>query len=78
MKGAPQPLETGAKRASQERQKIVKTQSQKTVPLGELILTVFDKAAQYSLDPREVSHLATQTVAHILLRGRNLAVSRPS
>ncbi len=56
----------------------MKTQSQKTVPLGELILTVFDKAAQYSLDPREVSHLATQTVAHILLRGRNLAVARPS
>jgi hypothetical protein len=38
----------------------------KTVPLGELILTVFDKAAQYSADPREVSRLATQTISHML------------
>jgi hypothetical protein len=56
----------------------VKSEIQKTVPLGELILTVFDKAAQYSRDPREVSRLATQTLAHMLLRDRNLTVSRPS
>ncbi len=49
----------------------MKTDTQKTVPLGELILTVFDKAAQFSLDPQEVSRLATQTVAHMLLRGRS-------
>jgi len=38
----------------------------KTVSLGDLILTVFDKAAQYSADPREVSRLATQTISHML------------
>ena len=38
----------------------------RTVPLGELVLTVFDKAAQYSADPREVSLLATQTISHML------------
>ena len=62
----------------QEKQKNVKTETQDTVTLGELVSTVFDKAAQCSLDPREVSRLATQTVAHMLLRGRNLTVSRPS
>ena len=40
----------------------MKTQIPKTVSLGELILTVFDKAAEYSADPREVSRLAAQTV----------------
>jgi len=44
----------------------MRTQIPKTVPLGELILTVFDKAAQYSADPREVSRLATQTISHML------------
>ncbi len=70
--------ESGVERTSQERQKTVKTQIQKTVPLGELILTVFDKAAQYSLDPREVSRLATRTVAHMLSRGRRLVIPPPS
>ncbi len=44
----------------------MRTQIPKTVPLGELILTVFDKAAQYSADPQEISRLATQTVSHML------------
>ena len=44
----------------------MRTQIPKTVPLGELILTVFDKAAQYSADPREVSRLAAQTISHML------------
>ena len=42
------------------------TQIPKTVALGELILAVFDKAAEYSADPQEVSHLATQTLSHTL------------
>jgi len=46
----------------------MKTQTRKTVPLGELILAVFDRAAQYSTNPREVSRLATQTVSHMLWR----------
>lgn len=56
----------------------MKTQTQQTVPLGELILTVFDHAAQFSVDPKEVSHLATETVAHMLWRGGNFAEPRPS
>jgi hypothetical protein len=44
----------------------MKTQIPNTVALGELILTVFDKAAEFSADPREVSRLATQTIAHML------------
>lgn len=44
----------------------MKTQIPKTVALGELILTVFDKAGEYSADPREISRLATQTIAHML------------
>jgi hypothetical protein len=78
MKGDPPTVGSKAERSSQERQKAVKTQTQKTVSLGELILTVFDKAAQYSLDPREVSRLATQTVAQMLWRGRKLTTPRPS
>ena len=50
----------------QERQKDMKPQIPKTVALGELILTVFDKAAEFSADPREISRLATQTIAHML------------
>lgn len=50
----------------------MKTQTRKTVSLGELILTVFDNAALYSLDPSEVSSLATQAVTHMLSRTRNL------
>jgi hypothetical protein len=56
----------------------MKSQTPKTVSLGDLILTVFDKAALYSLDPREVSSLATQTVAHMLWRGRDSDGRRPS
>jgi hypothetical protein len=55
----------------------VKTQVRKTIPLGELILAVFDKAAQYSSDPREVSRLATQTVAHMLWRAPKLTSLPP-
>jgi hypothetical protein len=43
-----------------------RAQIPKTVALGELILAVFDKAAEYSADPREVSRLATQTISHML------------
>jgi hypothetical protein len=53
----------------------------KTVPLGELILAVFDRAATYSTDPREVARLATQAVARMLGRAQKPAhhplISRP-
>jgi hypothetical protein len=38
----------------------------KTAQLGEVVAAVFDKAAHYSRDPKEVSRLATQAVALIL------------
>jgi len=49
----------------------VKIQTQQTVPLGDLILTVFDEAAQFSRDPAEVSRLAAQTVARMVWHARN-------
>jgi hypothetical protein len=54
----------------------MKTQIRKTVPLGELILAVFEKAAQYSADPREVSRLATQTVSHMLWHAQQVTSSQ--
>jgi hypothetical protein len=56
----------------------MRTQTSKTVPLGELILTVFDKAAKYSADPREVSRLATQTISHMLWHAPRSKTSRPT
>ncbi len=55
----------------------MKTQMQATVPLGELILTVFDKAAQYGANPQEVSSLATQTISHMLWHAPRFKTSRP-
>jgi hypothetical protein len=39
----------------------------KTAQLGEVIVTAYDKAAQYSSDPKVVSRLATHAVALMLL-----------
>jgi hypothetical protein len=58
-------------------QEIVKTQIQQTVPLGDLILTIFDEAAQFSRDPAEVSRLAAQTVARMVRHARNSPPARP-
>lgn len=41
-----------------------------TAPLGELIAAVFDDASRYSTDPREVSRLVAQVVAHMLASAR--------
>ncbi len=38
----------------------------KTAQLGEVVAAAFDRAALYSTDPREVSRLATQAIAHML------------
>ncbi|MHC4067700.1 MAG: hypothetical protein ACYSUI_24800 [Planctomycetota bacterium] len=46
----------------------MRTNVRKTVQLGELIVAVFDIAAQYSTDPREISRLATGVVMHTLRR----------
>jgi hypothetical protein len=53
----------------------MRTQVHKTAQLGELVAAVFDRAARYSTDPREVSRLATQAVAHILRRARRTSIS---
>ena len=42
------------------------TETRTTAQIGELIAAVFDAAAGYSADPREVSRMATLTVMHIL------------
>jgi hypothetical protein len=52
------------------------THVHKTAQLGDLVTAVFDGAAQYSADPREVSRLATQAVALMLRRARKSAISR--
>lgn len=39
-----------------------------TAELGELVVAVFDAAAIYSTDPREVSRLATQVIVKVLAR----------
>jgi hypothetical protein len=49
----------------------------KTALLGDLVLTVFDNAAKYSTDPREISRLATQTISHMLWHAPRLKNSRP-
>jgi hypothetical protein len=53
----------------------MRTQVNKTAQLGELVVAVFDKAAHYSSDPREVSRLATRAVAHILRRARKTSIA---
>src|SRR5687768_377761 len=39
-----------------------------TVTLGDLVVDAFDRAARHSIDPREVSRLATLAIAHIFRR----------
>jgi hypothetical protein len=56
----------------------MRAQIPKTVSLGELILAVFDTAAKYSADPREVSRLAMQTISHMLRQAPRLTRSRYS
>jgi len=44
----------------------MKTESRKTMPLGELVAAVFDQTAHYTTDSRRMAHLAAQAVAHML------------
>jgi hypothetical protein len=48
----------------------------KTAQLGELVVAVFDEAAQYGTDPEEVSRIPTRAVMHILRRPRGQHVHR--
>lgn len=49
----------------------------KTAQFGEVVAAVFDKAAHYIADPKEVSRLATRAVA-LILRPRRQAFPSPS
>jgi hypothetical protein len=42
------------------------TNTHEVLRLGDLVVAVFDAAAHYSSDPKEVSRLATLTVMHML------------
>ena len=46
----------------------MRTNVYKTAEIGDLVVAAFDKAAQYSTDPREVSRLATRAVMRMLRR----------
>lgn len=53
----------------------MRTSRHGTVQVGQLIAAVFDEAAEYSTDPREVSRLATQAVIHMLQRASRVPIS---
>jgi hypothetical protein len=55
----------------------MRTQVHKTVQFGELVVAVFDEAAQYSTDPEEVSRLATTAVKDMLERARSFRDGTP-
>jgi hypothetical protein len=46
-----------------------------TVRIGELVVAVFDEASHYSADPREVSRLAMEALAHMLGTAHRIPVS---
>jgi hypothetical protein len=50
----------------------MKTDVRKTAQLGELVAAVFDSAACYSADPREVSRLATSAVIAMLRQAQTV------
>jgi hypothetical protein len=42
------------------------TNASRTVEFGDLVVALFDEAAHYSTNPREVSRLATRAVMRVL------------
>jgi hypothetical protein len=54
----------------------MKATLRKTAELGELVVTAFDTAGHYSTNPKEVSRLATQSIAQIL-RPRRRHLTHP-
>ena len=56
----------------------MKAHTRQAVMLGDLVAAVFDEAAQYNSDPREVSRIAAMVVHRILRRaGLNRRLSDP-
>ena len=54
----------------------MRTHVYRTVQLGDLVAAAFDEAALFSSDPKEVAHLATQSVVRMLRRSRNASFLR--
>lgn len=52
----------------------MRSRTYKTTPLGELVVAIYDEAASYSADPREVSRLATRTVTRMVRRSRRASL----
>ena len=80
--GMPETLKQRLKAMSQQEgeRNLMKTGTPKTMQLGELIAAAFDKAAQQSSDPREISRLATMAVQRMLRRARKTSspISTPT
>ena len=47
----------------------------KTARIGDLISAAFDVAGRHSIDPLEVSRLATQVVVHMLRHARRTSIA---
>jgi hypothetical protein len=62
--------ESQANKRRSRRKETMLTSIHKTATLGELIAAVFDNAAQYSTNPREVSRLAKLAVQRMLQSAR--------
>ena len=56
----------------------VRGRMNKTASVGELIAAVFEEAAGYSADPREVSRLATHAVRHLMRHAQKIAAAPAS
>jgi hypothetical protein len=55
----------------------MRTQTQEKIRLGDLIVAIFDEAANYSSDPNEVSRLAALAVMHMLRTTRRIGAPLP-
>ena len=54
----------------------MKMAMQKTVLLGDLIATEFDKAALFSADPQQVSHRAVRSIRELMRQTRDRLARR--
>lgn len=54
----------------------MKTRTQETAKLGDLIVAAFDEAARYSTDPKLVARLATCAVLEMLRHAPKASTAR--
>ncbi|MDD5308535.1 MAG: hypothetical protein PHU25_14530 [Deltaproteobacteria bacterium] len=52
----------------------MRTYVQHTMRFGDLVAAIFDRAAQYDTDPKEVSLLATRVVTYMLRHAREMVI----